>query len=228
MKRAYTFIEVLSVMTILILLFSLIFSSLRRSVESASRTACVSDEHQITAGLALYTQDYDGQFPRVDNGAEIPLEIRAWTVTINPYCGVIKSCPDCPHPGSLDASWANSLTTGYALNENLNKYHAYVEGVGGKYVGQNEALIEFPTLTIEICDVRPCILSTNQPDLNDGDMEGSYCRQYVSLIAKETEGARRHNSGANYSFVDAHTKWFLPTQVNISVKSTGTQPGFGL
>lgn len=227
MKRAYTLMEVLVVMTILLLLCGLLLGSLRRSAARAAQTTCLSNQHHIGAGMALYTQDYDGQFPRVDNGTDTPLEFRAWTVAMKPYC-VIKSCPDCLRPGALAAPWANNLTTGYALNENLNAYHAYVEAVGGKYTGQSEALVEYPALTVEICDVRPCIISTNQPDLNSGDGDGSYCRGYVSLIARETEGSRRHNSGANYTFVDAHTKWYLPEQLDTSLKSTGTRPGFGL
>ena len=130
MKRAYTLMEVLSVMAIILLVFGLLVGSIRRSAESAARSACLSNEHHLTAGLALYTQDFDGQFPRVDNGAEIPLETRSWTVTVKPYCGIIRSCPRCQRPSALVEPWADSLVSGYALNENLNRYHAYVSSAG--------------------------------------------------------------------------------------------------
>lgn len=227
MNRAYTLMEVLAAIVIVFLLLILLSTGLTHSKVKASQAACLANEHQLASGMALYVQDYDGHFPRVDS-REASIEQRVWTVAIRSYSGVIKSCPDCSRPGELAATWANSVTTGYALNENRNNFDASPGASSGKYVGHNEAIVQYPALTVEIFDARACMISIDKPDLNSNDGEGTYCKQYISLIVNETEGARRHSSGANYTFADGHNKWYLPEQLDTSVKSTGTRAGFGL
>jgi len=215
-------------MAILVVLFGLVFAGLRRASEQASQTACLSNEHHITAGIALYTQDYDGRFPCVDNGEGTSIAERGWTVSIKPYSGALLSCPNCQRPGALATSLPRNMTTGYALNENLNGYDIPPGTQVGKYVGHNEVIARYPAVTVEILDARPCVLSFSTPDVNTSDGIGTYCRGVIRLIARAPEGGHRHGSGANYGFVDGHTKWYLPDQLDISTTSNGTRAGFGL
>lgn len=63
MKRAFTFIELLIVISILALLSSLIFPSIAKAKSSAQRTSCASNLRQLGTGLSLYQSDYDDTYP---------------------------------------------------------------------------------------------------------------------------------------------------------------------
>lgn len=60
----FTLIELLVVAAIIGVLASLLLPTLDRTREKAKVTKCVSNLHQIGIGMALYTEDNTGKFPR--------------------------------------------------------------------------------------------------------------------------------------------------------------------
>ena len=62
--RAFTLVEILVVLGVLCLLVALlfpIFASVRRKAQDSS---CLNNLHQLGLSLQLYTDDYDGRYPR--------------------------------------------------------------------------------------------------------------------------------------------------------------------
>jgi general secretion pathway protein G len=78
MKRAFTLIEILTVIAIIAILAALLFPVLARVKESGKRTACVSNLSQIGKSMLLYMADNDDLFPyAVDNSDKLHPEIWA-------------------------------------------------------------------------------------------------------------------------------------------------------
>jgi prepilin-type processing-associated H-X9-DG protein/prepilin-type N-terminal cleavage/methylation domain-containing protein len=65
--RGFTFIEMVAALSIIMIVAGMLFPVFARARESARRTNCRSNLHQLGQALHLYAQDYDGRFPPVDN-----------------------------------------------------------------------------------------------------------------------------------------------------------------
>ncbi len=63
MRRGFTLIELLVVIAIVAILAALIFPAFARAKRSANQTTCLSNLRQIGAGIGLYMQEADDQFP---------------------------------------------------------------------------------------------------------------------------------------------------------------------
>ena len=80
--RAFTLIELLVVISIIALLIALLLPALGGARESASRTVCASNLHQITIGVGNYAADQNGLIPPFHNdkysGADNYFQSQAW------------------------------------------------------------------------------------------------------------------------------------------------------
>lgn len=63
MKRAFTLIELLVVIAILAILAAILFPVFSRAKAAAKGTACLSNLKQLGTAFAIYTADYDGDYP---------------------------------------------------------------------------------------------------------------------------------------------------------------------
>lgn len=61
--RAFTLIEVLVVVSIIILLVAILLPSLSRTREQAKRVICASNHHQLMTGLQMYASENQGYVP---------------------------------------------------------------------------------------------------------------------------------------------------------------------
>jgi len=62
-RRGFTLIELLVVIAIISLLVSILLPSLKQAKELAKRTVCMSNIHQLSLGVTLYANDFDGWLP---------------------------------------------------------------------------------------------------------------------------------------------------------------------
>ncbi|NLU20267.1 MAG: type II secretion system protein [Phycisphaerae bacterium] len=62
-KRAFTLIEVLVVVAIIALLVAILLPSLANARAQARRSVCLSNEHQMGTGFAMYAADYKQYLP---------------------------------------------------------------------------------------------------------------------------------------------------------------------
>jgi prepilin-type N-terminal cleavage/methylation domain-containing protein len=66
-SRAFTLIELLTVIAIIAILAAILFPVFARAREQARRATCQSNLFQIGMALHAYAHDYDGRFPPADN-----------------------------------------------------------------------------------------------------------------------------------------------------------------
>lgn len=110
MKRAFTLVELVVVVAILLILAAIIFPVFNRNHNPGRRASCQSNLKQIGLGFLQYTQDYDERFPPARASSS-----SGWADLLQPY---VKSqqlfqCEKAPN-GS-----ANTFTTDYFYNRRL-------------------------------------------------------------------------------------------------------------
>lgn len=66
--RGFTLIELLTVIAVISILAALLFPSLAKARSSAQRTTCLNNIRQQYLGQMLYAEDFQGRFPRHDDG----------------------------------------------------------------------------------------------------------------------------------------------------------------
>lgn len=70
MRRAFTLIELLTVIAIIALLAAILFPVFARAKKAARQTQCISNIKQIGTAMAIYMGDYDGVFPFAVDAAD--------------------------------------------------------------------------------------------------------------------------------------------------------------
>ncbi|RYG49526.1 type II secretion system protein [bacterium] len=68
--RAFTLIELLTVIAIVAVLAGLLFAVVGPAKKEAKQSVCVSNLHQIGLATGLYNNDHDGRFPATINAIE--------------------------------------------------------------------------------------------------------------------------------------------------------------
>lgn len=124
LRDAFTLIELLIVVAIILILASLTFPTATRLIEKSRSARCIGNLRQIGVGLGLYATDHDQALPANDAWSGGPW----WSWEVNPYLGVkdgwngfnpLYLCPSSPwkdHPG--DVGW--NMSYAYAMCEPAN------------------------------------------------------------------------------------------------------------
>jgi prepilin-type N-terminal cleavage/methylation domain-containing protein/prepilin-type processing-associated H-X9-DG protein len=76
-RRAFTLIELLTVITIIAVLIAILLPSLQRAREQGKRVACLNNLRELTLAWIMYTDDNDGRIVNGMGGIDRPKE-KAW------------------------------------------------------------------------------------------------------------------------------------------------------
>ena len=145
--RAFTLVELLTVIAIIALLTAILFPAFTSLRQKGQQTSCVSNLRQLHAACALYAQDSDGLLPPFtsgpvhlpDSNGKCAEQSRLLLNALHPY---IKSngiwrCPsdsNVPDPDALSCSLPITGLTSY----NYSGYHLIsggIEPIRFDYVG---------------------------------------------------------------------------------------------
>ena len=195
MKRNFfTLIEVVIVIAIIGILSGILLPVMSASQRKSRSTKCISNLHQISIALRIYTDDNDGYYP--SRGTWEAKKIQGLSNNL--------ACPD------TQGSWRSERddyprygVPGYGLNSNLT-YIAETLSLSATGVS-SENKIGQPGLVILLTDApyKVATLSGNDPFLfNETGREDAPEKSWL-----------RHSGGAHYLFCDGHIKWLNPEQV---------------
>lgn len=111
MKRAFTLIEAVVVVAIIVILAAILFPVFARTrCTEGRRPVCQSNLKQIGLAFIQYAQDYDERFPPARlSGAQ------GWADGLQPYCKSrqLFQCPSAP------TAMADDFSTDYFYNQRL-------------------------------------------------------------------------------------------------------------
>ena len=184
--RGFTLIELLVVIAIIGTLAAILFPVLARAREKARQTSCLSNLKQLGTALSLYTEDYDGVYPR---GQYWPWDgSYTWTNVLEPY---VKNTAvfRCPSQGNDPFGYGYNIVY-WGAGDWLDGMH----GINDARPVQ-ESEVPTPAETIWVVDM------------------GRYWGCGLEFDIEDP--AKRHNDGTNVLFVDVHVKWLKETPLRL-------------
>jgi prepilin-type N-terminal cleavage/methylation domain-containing protein/prepilin-type processing-associated H-X9-DG protein len=240
--RAFTLIELLVVIAIIAILAAILFPVFAQARESARKSSCQSNLKQLSTGLLMYSQDYDEKLcPTYLNYGSYqgfsPFWA-GWAYLVQPYVKNTKvvQCPSASGAGTdnNDPTGQNAWWMSYAMNFRTGGDEA--QWGADSYAMAN---CTFPASTVWIFDASPaCNNNCRMADNGEWPEAWTYPPSGQQVSWGDPNGyAARHQSGANYAFMDGHVKYmkaqyffgqaFNTTSVNgVPYNRTGSNPTF--
>ena len=207
-KTAFTLVELLVVIAVIVILASILFPVFARARENARRAACQSNMKQLGLAYMQYTQDYDEKLPHIDPSATDAVQDFGNTGSLsNPYRSLqpyakstgIYHCP----------SAVSSTVASYAVVPGVSDASYYENGVitwiGLAAIGQASGLIlthEAPLRT-NSWGQRP---TTRSATFCIGANAGKFAYWHYTPSGV-TQYDMRHFDGANILYADGHVKF---------------------
>jgi len=205
--KAFTLIELLVVMAIIAILVAITLPTFRTVQETGRSSKCANNLKQIGAGLLLYAQDHDNNFPTVaskpvswvatpSSGTTLP-----WTQQIASYVG---NPNDPAQGGSGNIFTCPSSSQTYTADKYYSYFfsnHAAVARAA-QYSLPTTALAVKTTLITHPAEL---ILGGDVTDSNTGISDANksdYTAEQIDVQLKPTI----HNGSINLLFADGHVE----------------------
>jgi len=182
----FTLIELLVVIAIIAILASMIFPVFSRARAKARQATCLSNMRQLGMAVAMYTDDFEEQFPWATNGTGGNGVYGGW---------VWYDVFPVPSPGRSDVT-KGSL---YPYTRNSKIYICPDDHTGGGCSYELNGFLRGQPVGV-VRDAASVLLFIEEEaggTANDGYFDVP-CPDHVTL---------RHNVGSNFTFVDGHAKW---------------------
>jgi prepilin-type N-terminal cleavage/methylation domain-containing protein/prepilin-type processing-associated H-X9-DG protein len=207
--RAFTLIELLVVIAIIAILAAMLLPALSKAKQSAQKTKCTSNLHNMGLAMLMYADDNDSYIPRGND----PLWWKVLTPilggrTTNDYGKVqIYTCPSYPDKRQLICYVVNAW-----------KFSSPRDKVGSEETGLTR-LTKFiqPSETVYFADNengswRPIIsnlISGSSTELNDvwSPSHLPYNANGKTLNPERRVAQARHGHGSNLMYFDGHAEW---------------------
>lgn len=183
MKRFFTMVELLIVISIIIILAALLLPALRTVKEKGRQIQCMSNLKQIGTGMIFYANDNNGYLPSLYDSS-------AWYAKIDYHLNNTRIflCPSFPN-----AVYGTALSYGYNA-----------QGLGTLDTSQS-SLAPF-YMKIEQIKTPSNIIAVADSNKAGSEWGGYYVRR--GLTSAYRVAATRHNSGCNFLFIDGHVRWY--------------------
>lgn len=193
-KSGFTLIELLVVIAIIAILAGILFPVFARARETARKASCQSNLRQLGLSFKMYVQDYDERYPADQTFFTTPAGVPiTWDVQLLPYTKNTRLivCPSDTNPSRIDLPGiGNDMYRSYAIAANILS----VPNVGN--FGKTEADIPKPAETVLLGEATGVYKGIPGARWDSGESVDSLGLQIVW----------RHNSTANFLFVDGHVK----------------------
>ncbi|MGI5816896.1 MAG: prepilin-type N-terminal cleavage/methylation domain-containing protein [Armatimonadota bacterium] len=188
-RSAFTLVEMIVVVAIILLLSAMLFPVFEAALGRAEGVSCISNMRSLGLAARMYADDYDDTIipAMLPHGTAGRI---CWDMTIQAYVSNegLLLCPSDEYPRRLGGTLCAPHS--YGINLGLAE-------VGG-YLGSSLKLaaVADPIATVLFCELNGQRYNTHGVRYSEGGLER------VAI--------HRHGGGANYTFLDGHTKWLRP------------------
>jgi prepilin-type N-terminal cleavage/methylation domain-containing protein/prepilin-type processing-associated H-X9-DG protein len=206
-QRAFTLIELLTVVAIIGTLSALLLPALSRAAAKGRQAACMSNLRQIGFGMTMFADDNKGWLPTTTHSASTN---ESWVFTLAPYVGKVDRIRICPaDPRGPERLAANG--TSYVLNEytSVDEVDPFTGRVTESY--RNLDRLPQPTRTMTVFIGAEYLSPSVYFDHTHSRNWSKGWSAVIEDIQPDRHGAGRKmpdaSSGvANYLFADGHVE----------------------
>jgi len=203
-RRAFTVVELIAVMAILLVGLALVIPALSAARMNANRSQCASNLRQIGMALHLYANENNGFFPPTTHTTGSRRVEQSWVYGIADYLDDIDKIRVCPaDPPARQQQILSRHATSYALNELVFDDENYNQVYRISRPSQTllAAILSENRTPSPTWDHMHCGEWTSwQKMLNDAQAD----RHMVGAPAQAA--AQRIRGSANYLFADGHVE----------------------
>lgn len=201
-RAAFTFIEMLVVIGIVVVLAAILYPTFARTDCNESLAHCASNLRRIGLAIKQYSQDENGHLPKIINGKKHDYAgpLMTWRRAVMPYLQS-NSVWQCPlNPNKQHRSPADGIFQSYDVADSGPIRR-------NRFVPENE--IQFPATTILVIEENGFNSEANQPGVR-WDSDSGYDTWTNILSARHY---RHHQPGfSDYLFADGHAKAMKPME----------------
>jgi prepilin-type N-terminal cleavage/methylation domain-containing protein/prepilin-type processing-associated H-X9-DG protein len=224
-RSAFTLIELLIVIAVILILAAILFPAFGRARENARRASCQSNMKQIGLGFAQYVQDFDERYPLgvVDAAASGVSPYKpafGWADALYPYLTNVQifQCPSESEKQAASSTGAGFSDYFYNTNFNIDS--------PGLTVGAHVSILSASTTTVLMGEGIATGGSAGNYDAASTPGSASYGLNKPEDAASSNgiAGYERHFSGSNYLFADGHVKWLRADKVSAGLNGVAAPP----
>lgn len=208
-RKAFTLVELLTVIAIVGVLAGLVMAGLSKARESGRGAACLGQLRQLAAASQLYAGDNKGVLIPLCTGTG-SLDAKTWRVYLEPYIGVSAEalhCPSDPVSAVIDSSKRGLRPASYGINKS-NGLHEYL----GANTQKRTVQIVSPATSIFMSDIAqvtnpgsPVAQWTSADQSNAGSFGYARFPGDPSFSGGDPWNVfPRHGGKANVAFYDGH------------------------
>jgi prepilin-type N-terminal cleavage/methylation domain-containing protein/prepilin-type processing-associated H-X9-DG protein len=192
-QTAFTLIELLVVIAIIAILAAILFPVFAQARAKARQAACVSNMKQISLGLRMYMDDYDGSTPAKGNSATDPQSLGGSTFR---RADDPQSAPAILNPYIKNyAVWICPSDTTYGVDLKVGERNTYVFPVTATLSNNPAAAEDTASTTL--------VLNDNF-SLKDYQPVGVYGNP--GILSVSLRKYPHQNDSVNWAYLDGHVK----------------------
>ncbi|NUL82275.1 MAG: DUF1559 domain-containing protein [Armatimonadetes bacterium] len=212
MKKGFTLIELLVVIAIIAILAGILFPVFAQTREKARQTLCLSNQKQIGLASQMYMQDYNEMFfshERSLSGTARTWQEDWWMYLLMPYTkmkvgektGNKDNFFNCPsNPTYVELTGTRPLAEwNVTMNPATRRYELWLSYAVSEHIFKDPffGAWEEPSTSFFMLEIR-----------NKGGGQGALAAGDTDIDCTQTnETWCGHMGGANFLFVDGHSKW---------------------
>lgn len=218
-KRIFTIIELLVVISIISLLASLLLPALNKAKRTAKRLECLNQQKHIGLAIGMYANDHEAYIPGWCMSSSETDDKNRWVGSLMPYANyepILWICPDSPED-SVQASIDRIIRYRHALDANFFSSFRVVQNIGVNanqitptdagvlkqafiYTIQRMGKIKNPTEVIYSADATGSSTLHYSPNNPTGQLP------FFAYLWPDNGSSiyPRHSNAANSLFIDGH------------------------